>query len=267
MKKVIKYQDKNIVYQLTGNGPVLILLHGFMESKTIWDDFTDTLQKGFTVLAIDLPGHGDSHDYEVGSLAPECVARSIAESTPPAIWIGWSLGGLIGLRGALDFPDQVRGLVEIAASPRFVRADDWRDAVPATIFREFGAGLVSAFRPAIERFLSLETLGSANAQEELRELKAHVFERGEPSEQALLDGLAILDTVDYRDEVSRLAMPNLWIAGRRDRLIPPSAMRWAASQSGRGEFLEISAGHAPFLSHTDQVAEAITALAERVIPA
>ena len=233
----------------------------------IFAPLSERLSKRFRLHLVDLPGHGHSHDYEAGSLTPERVAQSIAEATPAAIWMGWSLGGLIALRGALDFPDHVRGLVEIAASPRFVRADDWPDAVPATIFREFGAGLVSAFRPAIERFLALETLGSANAQEELRDLKAHVFERGEPSEQALLDGLAILDQADYREEVATLNMPNLWIAGRRDRLIPPAAMRWAAARSGRGAFLEISAGHAPFLSHADQVADAITEFAERVISA
>ena len=251
----------------TGQGPDLVLIHGWAMHSGIFTPLSERLSHHFRLHLVDLPGHGHSTEYEAGSLAPERVARSIAESTPAAIWIGWSLGGLVALRGALDFPDQVRGLVEIAASPRFVRADDWRDAVPATIFREFGAGLVNAFRPAIERFLALETLGSAHAQEELRELKAHVFERGEPCEQALLDGLSILDQVDYRDGVARLNMPNLWIAGRRDRLIPPAAMRWAAEHSSRGEFLEISAGHAPFLSHADQVAEAISAFAKRVMAA
>ncbi len=250
-----------------GQGPDLVLIHGWAMHSGIFAPLSERLSKHFRLHLVDLPGHGDSHDYEAGSLTPARVAQSIAQATPSAIWIGWSLGGLIALRGALDFPDQVRGLIEIAASPRFVRADDWPDAVPATIFREFGAGLVNSFRQAIERFLALETLGSANAQEELRDLKAHVFERGEPSKQALLDGLAILDQADYRKEIASLKMPSLWIAGRRDRLIPPGAMRWAAQHSGHGEFLEISAGHAPFLSHADQVAEAITGFAQAVIQA
>ena len=103
--------------------------------------------------------------------------------------------------------------------------------------------------------------------EELRELKAHVFERGDPSEQALLDGLAILDHADYRDELQRLSMPSLWIAGRRDRLVPTAAMQWAAERSPRGRFVEIAAGHAPFLSHADTVAEAIVAFAETAVAA
>lgn len=250
-----------------GDGPDLVLIHGWAMHGGIFAPLSERLSRQFRLHLVDLPGHGDSHDYEAGSLDPCRVAQAIAEATPPAIWLGWSLGGLIALRGALDHPRHIHGLVEIATSPRFVRAEDWPHAVPATIFREFGAALVTAFRPAIERFLALETLGSANAQEELRELKAHVFERGEPSEQALLDGLAILDRVDYRDELAALATPNLWIAGRRDRLVPPAAMQWAAQQSAAGRFLEISAGHAPFLSHADQVGQAIVAFADTLDPA
>lgn len=244
-----------------GQGPDLVLIHGWAMHGGIFAPLSERLARRFRLHLVDLPGHGDSHDYVPGSLQATAVARAIVEATPAAIWIGWSLGGLIALRAALDHPAHVHGLVEIAASPRFVRADDWPHAVPATIFREFGAGLVSAFRPAIERFLALETLGSANAQEELRALKAHVYERGEPVEAALLDGLAILDHADYRHELAALRAPSLWIAGRRDRLVPAAAMQWAAGQSARGSFLEISAGHAPFLSHADEVATPIQAFA------
>ena len=254
----------NLSITSLGQGPDLVLLHGWAMHSGIFAPLSERLARNFRLHLVDLPGHGNSHDYTPGALDPQRVAAEIAEATPAAIWIGWSLGGLIAVRGALDFPDQVRGLVEIAASPRFVRGEDWPHAVPATIFREFGSGLVAAFRPAIERFLALETLGSANAQEELRELKAHVFERGDPSEQALLDGLEILDRSDYRDELAKLRTPSLWIAGRRDRLVPAAAMQWAAAQAAQGQYLEISAGHAPFLSHADEVAAAILEFARIV---
>lgn len=255
----------NVSIASLGQGPDLVLIHGWAMHSGIFAPLSERLSKQFRLHLVDLPGHGDSRDYAAGDLDPSRVAQAIAAATPPAIWIGWSLGGLVALRAALDLPQQVHGLVEIAASPRFVRDDDWPHAVPATIFREFGAGLVAAFRPAIERFLALETLGSANAQEELRELKAHVFERGDPSEQALLDGLALLDQIDYRDELATLTNPSLWIAGRRDRLVPSAAMQWAAGHSGHGQFLEISAGHAPFLSHADEVFAAIVSFQELVL--
>ena len=53
-------------------------------------------------------------------------------------------------------------------------------------------------------------------------------------------------------------MPSLWIAGRRDRLVPPAAMRWAAAQAPQARYLEFNSGHAPFLEHAAALADAIT---------
>lgn len=253
--------------ETSGQGIDLVLIHGWAMHGGIFAPLTRRLRGRFRLHLVDLPGHGHSRDYRAGSLDPRRLAQAIAAATPPAIWLGWSLGGLVALQAALDLPGQVNGLVEIASSPRFVRAADWPHAVPATIFREFGSALVTGFRPAIERFLALETLGSAHAQEELRELRQHVFERGEPSEPALQEGLALLDQCDFRGRLGELDMPGLWIAGRRDRIVPPDAMRWAADQCAQGTYLELSAGHAPFLSHAAEVADALFSFAEGTRPA
>jgi pimeloyl-[acyl-carrier protein] methyl ester esterase len=247
-----------------GHGPDLVLVHGWAMHGGIFAPLTEYLAGRFRVHLVDLPGHGHSRDFTAGDLHPPTLAKAIVAATPPSVWLGWSLGGLVALRAALDHSDRVLGLVEIAASPRFVRGDDWAHAVPATMFREFGDALIARFRPAIERFLALETLGSAHAQDELRALRQHVYERGEPLEAALHEGLALLDGCDYRDDLRTLDMPNLWIAGRRDRIVPPAAMRWAAAQSLRGNYLELAAGHAPFLSHAVEVADAIAAFTESI---
>ena len=251
----------------TGQGTDLVLIHGWAMHGGIFAPLIERLADRFRLHLVDLPGHGNSDGFLSGALDPRHLAGEIAAATPPAFWLGWSLGGLVALRAAIDLPAQVMGLIEIASSPRFVRAGDWPHALPASVFGEFGSALATAFRPAIERFLALETLGSANAQEELRELKRHVFERGEPSAVALHEGLALLDQCDLRPELAQLAVPSLWIAGRRDRIVPPEAMRWAAEQSRRGSYLELSAGHAPFLSHADEVAGAIADFAESAMAA
>jgi pimeloyl-[acyl-carrier protein] methyl ester esterase len=57
-------------------------------------------------------------------------------------------------------------------------------------------------------------------------------------------------------------MPSLWIAGRRDRLVSPAAMRAAADLAPRATFVEVAgAGHAPFLTHAEAVASALDAFA------
>ncbi len=247
----------------SGSGPDLILIHGWAMHGGIFAPLTPLLAERFRVHVVDLPGHGYARESGE-SIDPARCAASIAAQLPRALWAGWSFGGLVSLQAALEIPHRVRGIVEIATSPKFVAGPDWAHGVAAEIFIEFGAGLLADYRQTIERFLALETLGSAHGQDELRALKAHVFERGDPALAVLEQGLDVLQSTDLRAGLPTLSLPNLWIAGRRDRLVPPTAMRWAAQHSPRGEFIEITSGHAPFLSHAREVADAIIAFADRI---
>ncbi|HEY6895609.1 MAG TPA: pimeloyl-ACP methyl ester esterase BioH, partial [Rhodanobacteraceae bacterium] len=217
------------------------------------------LASHFRLHLVDLPGHGYSRD-DAASLDPAECARRIGEQVPRAIWLGWSLGGLVAMRAALDVPANVRGLVLVSSSPRFVVGDDWAHGVAPSVFAEFGAGLANDYRGTIERFLALETLGAEHARAELRALKADVFARGEPAMSALTEGLAVLGTTDFRADVPHLRVPSLWIAGRRDRLVDAGAMQWAAERSG-GRYVECNSGHAPFLGHADALAATIAQFA------
>jgi len=238
-----------------GHGPDCVLIHGWAMHAGIFAPLTRLLATRLRVHLVDLPGHGLSTD-EATCDARDCAER-LAAQLPRALWIGWSLGGVVALQAALAHATRVRGLVEIAASPRFTVAVDWPHAVEASVFAEFGAGLYNEYRRTIERFLALEALGSSHAQAELRELRAHVFERGEPTLGALQDGLRVLDRTDLRAALARLAVPSLWLAGRRDRLVPAAAMRWAAEHAPGGAYREFPSGHAPFIAHADAVAAAI----------
>lgn len=242
-----------------GRGAPLVLIHGWAMHAGIFAPLTERLAQHHEVFLVDLPGHGRSNERDSG-FDPADAARRIAAQTPRACWIGWSLGGLVALHAASAHAANVSALVEIAANPRFVVGDDWPHGVDAAVFRQFADGLRGDWRRTIDRFLALEAHGSDRAQAELRELKAQVFDRGEPSLAVLHDGLHVLDSSDLRDVLATLTMPSLWIAGRRDRLVPPAAMQWAATQAPDGRFVELSTGHAPFLAQPDAVADAIAAL-------
>ena len=248
-----------------GQGPDLVLIHGWAMHGGIFAPLTEYLRANFRLHVVDLPGHGFSRDDEV-ELNLDACADALIEKLPRAIWMGWSLGGLVPLTVALKYPNRLRAIVEIAAAPRFLEAADWPWGISESTFEQFGRGLHDNYRLVVERFIALEVLGSQNAQAELRELKARVFERGEPSLDALKQGMRILENTDLRSSMSKLAVPNLWIAGRRDRLIQPGAMRWSSQQNPMGRFLELSAGHAPFISGAQEVATAITQFASTLAP-
>jgi pimeloyl-ACP methyl ester carboxylesterase len=115
MKKTVHYQNKNIAYKISGNGPALVLLHGFLESKAIWNDFTETLQNDFTVISVDLPGHGESELVE-GTSGMKLMAATVktvleAEKITKAVFAGHSMGGYVALQFAVDNEEMVKGLV------------------------------------------------------------------------------------------------------------------------------------------------------------
>jgi pimeloyl-[acyl-carrier protein] methyl ester esterase len=243
-----------------GQGAVhLVLLHGWAMHGGVFAPLVDALHERCTLHVVDLPGHGRSRDCDV-SLQPADCARTIAEQVPPALWLGWSLGGLYALQAALDHPEKVLGLAMLCASPRFVRGKDWPYAVSPEILENFERDLQTDYAGTLERFMALEALGSDCAQADLRRLRADTFNELPPTLHALVDGLAVLEHTDLRARVQALAQPSAWIAGRRDRLIPWQTMQWGAQQC-RGRFTRIDGGgHAPFIGHAAEVVAALEPL-------
>ncbi|MBA2079886.1 pimeloyl-ACP methyl ester esterase BioH [Rhodanobacter sp. PCA2] len=243
-----------------GHGLVpLVLLHGWAMHGGVLAPLVEALADRCTMHVVDLPGHGGSRDCGL-PLEPSACAAAIAAATPPAIWLGWSLGGLIALTAALEHPQQVRGLAMLCATPKFARDESWPWGSDATLVHQLALDLEVDYHATIERFLALEAMGSPDPRAELRRLRELAFARGEPDLRVLQEGIRILETRDLRARLPGLRQQNAWIAGRRDRLVPPQAMEWSAQQA-HGRFVQIErAGHAPFFTHADDVAQALQPL-------
>lgn len=243
-----------------GHGPVpLVLLHGWAMHGGVLAPLVEALDDQCTMYVVDLPGHGYSRDCGL-PLEPRACVAAIAAQTPPAIWLGWSLGGTIALTAALEMPRQARGLAMLCATPRFVRDASWPHGSDDQLVHQLASDLETDYRATLDRFLTLETMGSADPRAELRHLRELVFARGEPDLRVLQEGIRILETTDRRAALPDLAVRSAWISGRRDRLVPPQAMAWSASQCG-GTYTDIpQAGHAPFFGHADAVVQALQPL-------
>ncbi|MGQ0800621.1 MAG: pimeloyl-ACP methyl ester esterase BioH [Pseudomarimonas sp.] len=240
-----------------GSGPALVLVHGWAMHGGIFAPLSERLAAHHTLHIVDLPGHGHSRTI-AGEFNLDACATELLSQLPSAAWLGWSLGALIASRVAAKQAARITALIALAGSPKFVRCPDWPHAVEAQVFQTFADELGADYARTLDRFLALEAHGSEHMREELRELRAQVFARGEPDPRVLIEGLTMLAESDLRGSLSDLPMPGLWIAGRRDRLVPWQAMQAAAGSMPNGRFLRVEgAGHAPFLSHADEVATAI----------
>ncbi len=224
-------------------------VHGWALNAAVFAPLLDDCA-GRWVVAPDLPGHGRRRDEGLGRDPGDIARRLLAEAPERAIWLGWSLGGLLSLAAALEAPERVAALVLVASTPCFVARPDWVAGMPRARLEAMATELVRDPAATVDEFLTWQVRANSHGEAALRGLRTALAERGGASPTALADGLALLEATDLRPRLGELEVPVLVIAGGRDRLVRPAAARATAERLPRGEFAPIAeAGHAPFLSH------------------
>lgn len=254
----------DIWWQTIGEGDChLVLLHGWGLNAQVWDCITPQLASHFTLHLVDLPGYGRSGGY--GAMSLEAMAQRVLEQAPPqAVWLGWSLGGLVASKIALDNPGRVSALVTVASSPCFSAQDAWPGIKPE-VLAGFQQQLSDDFQRTVERFLALQTMGTETARQDARTLKQTVLSLPMPDVEVLNGGLEILKTIDLREPLASLALPHLRMYGYLDGLVPRKVVPlldnlWPESQS----MVVAKAAHAPFISHPGEFCSALSAFIRAV---
>lgn len=233
----------------TGEGPDVVLLHGWGLHSGVWDSICPTLARDYRVNCVDLPGHGRSDlGIDLADLDSTCAA--LYDILPhPAHLVGWSLGGLIAQAYALRYPLAVTQLVLVASTPRFVKTEDWPAAMASQTIEGFASSLERNYHLTLKRFLALQVQSSEAAQGTLRRLNA-VLRSHPPHPNALRAGLTLLCETDLRDQLPKLQCSTRLILGERDKLVPVGCGQAIIARLKTGHVVIISgAGHAPFLSH------------------
>ncbi len=241
-------------YETLGAGPDLVMVPGWAMHSGIWREFAEGLSLEFRVTLVDLPGIGRSAGWQ-GGRDLEALAEAVDAVAPAdASWLGWSLGGMVCQHLAVTRPQRVARLINLCSSPRFCRGEGWPHAQEAAVLEQFARDLEYDYAGTLQRFLALEVRGSDHARDELRLLRQRLFDQGEPDTAALGAGLDILRYGDLRSSLGAIEAPTCWIFGERDNLVPASAAAdIGALQPGARQAVIPGAGHAPFLSHPNDL--------------
>ena len=229
----------------------LVLLHGWALNRRVFDELTERLAR--PCLALDLPGHGQAAEADVWT--PDALAHHMSRQMPPVFdLLGWSLGGQVALQIAALAPTRVRKLALVSATPKFVRAKDWPHAITTETLELLVTHLTRDSSRTISDFLALQVRGSAAAANALARLQQSVREGGVGTLKALYAALEWLKNTDQRPLLPTLQQPTLVLAGQYDRVVNPLASKALARQLPNALYLEIPrCGHAPFISHPDDV--------------
>jgi pimeloyl-ACP methyl ester carboxylesterase len=110
---------REVSFALAGSGPVLLLIHGMAGNAENWRAVIEPLSRAHTVIAPDLPGHGESEpgggDYSLGSLAAGLRDLLLTLGHERATLVGHSLGGGIAMQFTYQFPEMVERLILVSS--------------------------------------------------------------------------------------------------------------------------------------------------------
>lgn len=247
-------------WQTKGEGEIdLVLLHGWGLNAEVWHCISAQLSSQFRLHLVDLPGYGRSQSFGALTL-PEMAEIVLAKAPEQAVFLGWSLGGLVASQIALTHPERVRALVTVASSPCFTAQGDWPGIKPE-VLAGFQQQLSEDFQRTVERFLALQTLGTPTARQDARALKAVVLEQPMPDVGVLNGGLEILKTTDLREQLTALQMPWLRLYGYLDGLVLRKVATLLDELYPQSESVIFpKAAHAPFISHPEDFCSALARL-------
>ncbi|MDL4820590.1 alpha/beta fold hydrolase [Actinomadura opuntiae] len=154
--RTVRRDGFRIAYEVVGEGPPLVLVHGFYGDRTTWRSggHVDALAGGYRLILIDALGHGGSdtpHDaapYRIDRQVEDVVAVLDAEGVQRTAYWGASMGGVIGLHLLARYPERLTCLVAGGAHACDVDADPAEVEAEAELFRGRG---VAPFVDWLER--------------------------------------------------------------------------------------------------------------------
>ena len=206
----------------------VVLLHGYLESMYVWDDFTSLLTPSVRVITVDIPGHGISEvKGEVHTM--EMVADVLHEmlnslGIEKVTMVGHSMGGYVSLAFCARYPEQLEGLVLLSSSPN-----------PDTdLKKENRRRLKSYIDDLVEQVHITEDDGIV----------------------ALLGGM--IERKDQNDMLRQSSVKQLFILGKKDNYIPVEAAEEfiARNPQAKVAWLEES-GHMGFIEQPRECADAL----------
>lgn len=204
----------------SGQGQPVVVIHGWGFDARVMAPLCEALAQQYEVHAVDLPGFGQS-PAQAGLVTLEDLAAWMAPQLPVgAVYIGWSLGGVVATQLVHREALAAKALVTIASTPHFLAADDW-PGMPAVEWRAFKAQLRK--QPVMLWRNFYRQLGCNGP---FKALCRKIYDRPKPSVATLAQALAWLAT-DVRHLWGGVDAPcpheSHW--GTQDRIVPHATLR------------------------------------------
>lgn len=240
----------NLYVETAGEGPPLMLLHGFTGSAATWRALIPTFSKSFHTIAVDLIGHGRSDApreplrYRMDLCIADLLALLDALGVSETAVLGYSMGGRTALHLAAAAPERVRALVLEGASPGIADPEERRQRREAdeALARRIETEGMEAFVQHWENVPLFATQRSLPAQ--VREAQRQQRRQQRPHGLAgSLRGMGTGSMEPLHHRLPSLTMPTLLVAGELDEKYRAIAASMAKAMPRAETAIVPGAGH------------------------
>ncbi len=235
----------------------VVLVHGYLESMLVWDDFIPLLYKKVRVVTIDLPGHGISvvhSECHTMEFLADTIHHALLElGIERCTLVGHSMGGYVALAFCRKYPEQLDAVVLLSSTPN-------SDSEEKRLKREQEIRIIEAGKKeAIAAIAPAERFAAANRHRlapYIEDGRDQVMITEDEGILALLRGMAL--RVDQNEMLRQVGVKQLFIYGRDDSYIPVEVAEAVveAHPQATVKWLENS-GHMGFIEEPAACAEAI----------
>lgn len=235
----------------------VVLLHGYLESMYVWDDFAPLLTPSVRVITVDIPGHGISevkgevHTMEMVADVLHQMLKSL--EIERVTMVGHSMGGYVALAFCARYPEQLDGVVLLSSTPN-----------PDTeAKRENRRREIALVRAGKKDALSRVAPEAGFAEQNRRRLRSYIDDLTECVHITEDDGIVALlggmmERADQNEMLRKSAVPQLFILGKKDGYIPVEVAEEIVANHPQAQvaWLEES-GHMGFIEEPEACAEAL----------
>ncbi|MBQ7787636.1 MAG: alpha/beta hydrolase [Alistipes sp.] len=235
----------------------VVLLHGYLESMYVWDDFAPLLTPSVRVITVDIPGHGISevkgevHTMEMVADVLHQMLKSL--EIERVTMVGHSMGGYVALAFCARYPEQLDGLVLLSSTPN-----------PDTeAKRENRRREIALVRAGKKDALARVAPEAGFAEQNRRRLRSYIDDLTECVHITEDDGIVALlggmmERADQNEMLRKSTVPQLFILGKKDGYIPVEVAEEIVANHPQAQvaWLEES-GHMGFIEEPEACAEAL----------
>ncbi len=252
-------------YQLVGEGPTLLFLHGFGVNSRIWRQQIKYFSDNYRIIAVDLPGHGQS-DWQNISLTDmgEDIEFLLQHLGCQQVGIvASSFGGLVALKIFELNQGRIKFFVFAGSQPKFCACEDYPFGLPPERIAKLAAQLQTDYPSMVNVFFRSLFTPSERATRRFKWVQTFRKTDFLPRKEALLALLVILEKEDLRSIFYAQQRPILFINGSEDYICPKSFYESLQGKIPMAHFVWFNAcGHFPFISRPHEFNGALAGFLE-----